>query len=98
MRRLLAEINVNDILDKIDNQLDVIKDDYIILLNQLNSLYKNYEDIYTQINQVVKLPNSNDMENLAMMISDFKEIKEHFNDENYVEEYTDKINDNLEEE
>lgn len=96
MKRLIAAIEITDILDKVNNQLDIIKEDYIVLLNQLNSLYKNYEDIYTQISQVVKLPTSKDMENLINMISDFNDISNHFNNDNYVEEYTNKVNDNLE--
>lgn len=95
MHRLIANTDMNNLLDKINNQFQNIQDDYKILLNQLNTLYKNYEDIYTQINQVVKLPTLNDIENLVNMTNDFKEISQHFQNEMYAEEYTDKINNNL---
>lgn len=95
MKRLKANIDVNELLDKSINQLTTIKDDYYIFLQQLNSLFKTFPDVYTQIEQTVKLPTQQDIENLVQMQKDLQDISNKLKDDNFADNY---VEDDLAEE
>ena len=87
MKRLIANVEVNELLDKTIKQLDVIKDDYYIFLKQLNSLFKTFPDVYTQIEQEVKLPTQQDIEDLVQMQNDLQDISTKLQNDNFAENY-----------
>ncbi len=87
MKRLIANEQVNDLLDKNIKQLDNICKDYYIFLEQLNTLYNTFPDAYTEIEQTVKLPTKQEVEQLVEMKKDMQSISDKFKNDNYAEEY-----------
>ena len=60
--------NVNDakdLLNRINKSCENIKDDYYILLDNLNAIYSSYPNLYNELKQVVKLPNDKDIKNVV---------------------------------
>ena len=57
----------------------------ISFINNLNELYKAYPEVYDEINQTTKLPTKEDVEYISSLKEDFKNIKEHLNDDNYLD-------------
>lgn len=86
MRRLIKADNENMrvILNRVENSIDDLNEVYYILLDNLNELFKSYPDVYNEINMSVKLPTKDDIENIANMKNSFSDIKEHFEDDNYL--------------
>lgn len=80
-------VEVQKILDRIDNKLSNIVDDYYILMSNINELFKNYGEVYEQINEVVKLPTKDDIQDIVNMKDNFEDIKNHFNDDSYLNNY-----------
>lgn len=78
---------IQNFLDKIDKKMGDIVDDYYVLMNNINELFKNYGDVYEQINEVVKLPTKDDIQNIVDMQKNFSDIKNHFNDDSYLDNY-----------
>ena len=91
MKRLIADVNVNELLDKCINQLNTIQDDYYIFLQQLNNIFKTYPDIYTQIEQTVKLPTQQDIEDLVQMQKDLQDITNKLQNDSFAENYTETV-------
>ena len=88
-RQIKANKEVSSLLDKINNQIEVLKQDYFVLLDNFNTLFETYGDVYIQVEETVKLPTKQDIEKLVEMQKNMQEITEHLNDEVYLENYID---------
>lgn len=91
MRRLIANENVNELLDKSLNQLEIIKQDYYIFLEQLNTLFNSYPDVYAEIEQTVKLPTQQDIEALVQMQQDLQSISDKLQNNLFADNYIETI-------
>ena len=85
MKRLAGNDEIDKFLDRISKSIDDLNDIYYIFINNLNELYKAYPEVYDEINQTTKLPTKEDVEYISSLKEDFKNIKEHLNDDNYLD-------------
>ena len=85
MRRLAGNDEIDKFLDRISKSIDDLNDIYYIFINNLNELYKAYPEVYDEINQTTKLPTKEDVEYISSLKEDFKNIKEHLNNDNYLD-------------
>ena len=85
MKRLAGNDEIDKFLDRISKSIDDLNDIYYIFINNLNELYKAYPEVYDEINQTIKLPTKEDVEYISSLKEDFKNIKEHLNNDNYLD-------------
>ena len=85
MKRLAGNDEIDKFLDRISKSIDYLNDIYYIFINNLNELYKAYPEVYDEINQTTKLPTKEDVEYISSLKEDFKNIKEHLNNDNYLD-------------
>lgn len=85
MKRLAGNDEIDKFLDRISKSIDDLNDIYYIFINNLNELYKAYPEVYDEINQTTKLPTKEDVEYISSLKEDFKNIKEHLNNDNYLD-------------
>ena len=85
MKRLAGNDEIDKFLDRISKSIDNLNDIYYIFINNLNELYKSYPEVYNEINQTIKLPTKEDVEYISSLKEDFKNIKEHLNNDNYLD-------------
>ena len=85
MKRLAGNDEIDKFLARISKSIDDLNDIYYIFINNLNELYKAYPEVYDEINQTTKLPTKEDIEYISSLKEDFKNIKEHLNNDNYLD-------------
>jgi len=59
-----------DILNKINNSIEPIKDSYYTMINNLNALNTNFPNIYNQLKYMCKLPDNNDINDINTLEQD----------------------------
>ena len=70
--------NIDELLNKVKNSCQNIKDNYYVLLDNLNAIYIDYPNIYNEIKQIVKLPNDNNIKDVANMEKNMSDIIEKY--------------------
>lgn len=59
-----------DLLKRVGNSANDIKDAYYSLLDNLNALNSNYQNVYTEFKQLVKLPDQKEIEEIVQLQKD----------------------------
>ena len=67
---------LKQLLAKIQSSFNNITDDYYILLDNLQVLFNNYPQAYTNLEQVLKLPDANDIQDIVDLKNNFEDIKD----------------------
>ena len=90
--RRLAQENTNEkeaiqLLDRIKDSSSALKDTYYVLFDNLNALYQTFPTIYQEIQQVVKLPNNKDAEQIVAFNNDLTRTLAKFEDKTYLSSF-----------
>ena len=78
---------INQILDKVKNSANSLKDIYYALFDQLNGLYQSYPSIYKQLQMTVKLPTNQDAMNIVSFSNSLNQSLDKFKDPIYLKSY-----------
>lgn len=78
---------INQLLDKVKNSANSLKDIYYALFDQLNGLYQSYPSIYKQLQMTVKLPTNQDAMNIVSFSNSLNQSLDKFKDPIYLKSY-----------
>lgn len=78
-----SDVIVN-ILNRIQQSGNDIRDAYYILLDNLNALYKDYPGVYNELKVMVKLPDKKQVENIAQLELDIEKAIQYLSDPNFL--------------
>ena len=78
---------VNQLLERIEQSSNDLKDIYYSLFDNLTALYSSYPSIYQQLEMIVKLPTNEDAMNIVSFNNDLSQALTHFKDSNYLASY-----------
>ncbi len=73
-----------DLLDRIDNSVDDIKDAYYSLLDNLNAINNAYPNLYTELTQLIKLPNESNIKEVVQLKSDMDDAVKYLKDPDFL--------------
>lgn len=76
-----------DILNRILQSGEDIKDAYYSLLDNLNALNRDYQGIYNEFKMMVKLPDKKEVNNVAQLQLDISEAVKYLSDPNFIENF-----------
>ena len=79
--------DAQQLIERIDEASNNLKDTYYVLFDNLNSLFDSYPDIYNQLKMLVKLPDNERAEEIMTFYNDMKEALEHFKNPQYLSSY-----------
>ena len=65
--------NAIDLLERINNSTDNIKDAYYLLLDNLNAINSSYPNLYKELEQLIKLPNESDIREVVRLKDDMND-------------------------
>ena len=89
------EVNLeaaNIALDEISKSIDALHEVYLKLFHGLNALYNEFPKLYDEMKKVVKFPDERIAQDVAEMKVDFEDIREHYNDPQYLADILDLYN------
>ena len=78
---------VNQLLERVEQSSNDLKDIYYSLFDNLTALYSSYPSIYQQLEMIVKLPTNEDAMNIVSFNNDLSQALAHFKDPNYLASY-----------
>lgn len=78
---------INQLLDKVKNSANSLKDIYYALFDQLNGLYQSYPSIYKQLQMTVKLPTNQDAMEIVSFSNSLNQSLDKFKDPIYLKSY-----------
>lgn len=73
-----------DLLERINTSVDDIRDTYYSLLDNLNAINESYPNLYTELKQLVKLPDENEIREIVDMQKDVKDAVKYLQDPNFL--------------
>lgn len=73
-----------DLLERINTSVDDIRDTYYSLLDNLNAINESYPNLYTELKQLVKLPDENEIREIVDMQKDVKGAVKYLQDPNFL--------------
>jgi len=89
----LKKANFNDtedamkLLQRVESGVELLRDTYYILFDNLNALYEKYPMLYKKLEMSIKLPKNEDAKNVAELYDNFEEVKRFLFDREYLNEY-----------
>lgn len=75
------------LLSRIEQSSNDLKDIYYTLFNNLSALYTSYPSIYQQLEMIVKLPKNEDAMEIVAFNNDLSNAISHFKDDTYLSSY-----------
>ena len=73
-----------DLLERINNSVDDIRDTYYSLLDNLNAINESYPNLYNELKQIVKLPDEVEIKEIVEMQQDVKDAVAYLQDPNFL--------------
>jgi vacuolar-type H+-ATPase subunit E/Vma4 len=74
-----------DLLERINNSVDDIRDTYYSLLDNLNAVNESYPNLYNELKQLVKLPDEVEVREIVEMQEDVKNAVKYLQDPNFLD-------------
>ena len=78
---------ITQLLDRVKNSANSLKDIYYALFDQLNGLYQSFPSIYKQLQMTVKLPTNQDAMNIVSFSNSLNQSLDKFKDPIYLKSY-----------
>ena len=73
-----------DLLKRVGNSANDIKDAYYSLLDNLNALNSSYQNVYNEFKQIVKLPEQKDITDVVQFQKDIEDAVKYLSDPNFL--------------
>lgn len=79
--------SVNEILQRILKVSDDTRNDLYALFENLSAIYKNYPELYKEIEMLVKIPKEDDIRDLIKFCDSTQDLNNFFSDTEYIKQF-----------